>query len=159
MRFANTYRVVLYDDQGAVVSQVVEGATSYDFSPFMTKSGVQYYFEVTAIARNGSQQEYLEDGEPVSSLSSQSSSPGITDGTWGDYQKGRRFTYKDGTIAVNTWECIMSKWYYFNSEGYAVTGWNELDGKWYYMYMDGSMAAGITTPDGYQVGSDGAWMQ
>ena len=53
----------------------------------------------------------------------------------------------------------MSKWYYFNSEGYAVTGWNELDGKWYYMYMDGSMAAGITTPDGYQVGSDGAWMQ
>ena len=159
VKFANTYRVVLYDDQGSVVSQIVEGATSYDFSPFMTKSGTAYYFEVAAIARNGNQQDYLEDGEPVSSLSSQSNDPGITDGTWGDYQQGRRFTYHDGTVAAGKWERIMSKWYYFSPEGYAVTGWNELDGKWYYMYQDGSMAAGTTTPDGYQVGGDGAWVQ
>lgn len=156
VKFANTYRVVLYDDQGSVVSQVVEGATSCDFSPFMTKQGVQYYFEVTAIARNGNQRDYLKDGEPVSSRASQSSDPGITDGTWGDYQQGRRFTYSDGTAAAGKWERIMSRWYYFNADGYAVTGWNEIDGTWYYMYEDGSMAAGTTTPDGYAVGDDGA---
>ncbi len=159
VKSANTYRVVLYDDQGSVVSQIVEGATSYDFSPFMTKTGVQYYFEVTAIARNGNQRDYLEDGAPVSSLSSQAADPGITDGTWGDYQQGRRFTYKDGTVAAGKWERIMSKWYYFNTDGYAVTGWNEIEGKWYYMYEDGSMAAGTATPDGFAVGSDGVWTE
>ena len=69
---ANTYRVVLYDDQGSVVSQVVENATSCDFSQFMTKDQVNYYFEVTAIARNGEQRDYLKDGGPVSSLASHS---------------------------------------------------------------------------------------
>ena len=34
VKYANTYRVVLYDDQGSVVSQLVEGSTEYDFSPF-----------------------------------------------------------------------------------------------------------------------------
>lgn len=158
VKYASTYRVVLYDDQGSVVSQLVEG-TSYDFSPFMTKEGVKYYFEVQAIARNGSQQDYLEDGEPVSSQASASSDPGITDGTWGDYQDGRRFTYKDGTAAAERWERIMGKWYYFNSQGYAVTGWNQIDGLWYYMYEDGSMAAGVTTPDGYKVDGTGALTQ
>lgn len=162
VKFANTYRVTLYDDQGSVVTQLVEDATSYDFSQFMTKSGIQYYFEVTAIARNGNQQDYLEDGEPVSSLSASSShsyDPGITDGTWGEYQEGWRFTYKDGTAAVSRWERINGKWYYFNDQGIAVTGWNQIGGAWYFMYDDCSMAAGTTTPDGYQVDESGAWVQ
>lgn len=159
VKYADTYRVVLYDDQGSVVSQLVEGAASYDFSPFMTKEGVSYYFEVQAIARNGDQQDYLEDGETVSSLVSVAGSPGITDGTWGDYQEGRRFTYGDGTIAAGRWERITGKWYYFNTDGYAVRGWNQIDGIWYYMYEDGSMAAGVTTPDGYPVDGTGAWIQ
>lgn len=158
VKYANTYRVVLYDDQGSVVSQLVEGSTEYDFSPFMTKEGVQYYFEVQAIARNGNQQDYLEDGEAVSSLTSGANTPGITDGTWGDYQEGRRFTYEDGTAAADRWERIMGKWYYFNPEGYAVTGWNQIQDTWYYMYEDGAMAAGVTTPDGCQVDDSGAWI-
>ena len=36
VKYATTYRVVLYNDQGSVVSQLVEGSTEYDFSPFMT---------------------------------------------------------------------------------------------------------------------------
>ena len=158
VKYASTYRVILYDNQGSVVSQLVEGGTEYDFSPFMTKEGVQYYFEVQAVAGNGNQQDYLEDGEPVSSLASGASTPGITDGLWGDYQEGRRFTYQDGTIAADRWELIMGKWYYFNSEGYAVTGWNQIQDTWYYMYEDGAMAAGVTTPDGYQVDGSGAWI-
>ena len=99
-----------------------------------------------------------ETEEPVSSLASGASTPGITDGLWGDYQEGRRFTYQDGTIAADRWELIMGKWYYFNPEGYAVTGWNQIQDTWYYMYEDGAMAAGVTTPDGYQVDGSGAWI-
>lgn len=62
-------------------------------------------------------------------------------------------------MAAGKWERIMSKWYYFNTDGYAVTGWNEIEGKWYYMYEDGSMAAGTATPDGFAVGSDGVWTE
>lgn len=159
VKYANTYRVVLYDDQGSVVTQTVENATSYDFSQFMIKDRVNYYFEVTAIARNGDQRDYLKDGGPVSSLGSASNNPGITDGTWGDYQQGRRFTRADGTNPAGCWERILGKWYYFNAGGYAVTGWNEIDGTWYYMYEDGAMAAGTTTPDGYVVDGSGAWVQ
>lgn len=159
VKYANTYRVVLYDDQGSVVSQVVEDATSCDFSQFMTKDQVNYYFEVTAIARNGEQRDYLKDGGPVSSLASAANNPGITDGSWGDYQQGRRFTKADGTVPADCWELILGKWYYFNADGYALTGWNEIGGKWYYMYEDGAMAAGTTTPDGYVVDGSGAWVQ
>ena len=52
----------------------------------------------------------------------------------------------------------MGKWYYFNPEGYAVTGWNQIQDTWYYMYGDGAMAAGVTTPDGFQVDDSGAWI-
>lgn len=158
VKYANTYRVVLFDDQGSVVSQVVENATSYDFSQFMTKAQVNYYFEVTAIARNGEQRDYLKDGGPVSSLASAPSNPGITDGTWGDYQQGRRFTRADGSSPADCWELILGKWYYFNSQGYAVTGWSQIGGVWYYMYEDGAMAAGTVTPDGFKVDDSGAWV-
>lgn len=159
VKYANTYRVTLYDNQGSVVTQTVENATSYDFSQFMTKEQVNYYFEVTAIAKNGDQRDYLKDGGPVSSLASASNNPGHTDGVWGDYQQGRRYTKADGTIPANCWELILGKWYYFNAEGYALTGWNEIGGKWYYMYEDGAMAAGTSTPDGYVVDASGAWVQ
>ncbi len=159
VKFANTYRVVLYDDQGSVVTQTVEGETSCDFASFMTKTGVQYYFEVAAVARNGNQQDYLEDGEAVNSLNSAASNPGITDGTWRQYQDGWHYIYADGTAAAGKWEQIQSKWYYFDVKGCAVTGWNQINGVWYYMYDDCSMAAGVTTPDGYQVDASGAWVQ
>lgn len=158
VKYANTYRVTLFDDQGSVVTQKVENATSYDFSQFMTKTGIQYSFTVTAIAQNGDQQDYLEDGGPVSSSASSDSNPGITDGTWGDYQKGRLFTKADGTHPTNCWELINGKWYYFDGEGYAMTGWQQINGIWYYLYEDGSMAAGTTTPDGYRVDASGAWI-
>lgn len=75
------------------------------------------------------------------------------------------------------------KWYYLNpANGGMITGWSLIDGKWYYMtvsanvqswfYNDnikkweyrtdvahpyGSLYVSETTPDGYNVGSDGAW--
>ena len=86
------------------------------------------------------------------------------------------------------WNNVTS-WYYFNAEGYMVTGWfeyegnryylhphsdgtqgfmyvgwHEIEGKWYYFNdisdgTKGRLLTNTTTPDGYQVGADGAWVQ
>ncbi|MGI5982406.1 MAG: hypothetical protein ACOX8F_03030 [Sakamotonia sp.] len=44
------------------------------------------------------------------------------------------------------------------------TGWHEISGKWYYFHETaggpaGSLVTGGATPDGYQVDSNGAWIQ
>ena len=43
------------------------------------------------------------------------------------------------------------------------TGWHQIDGKWYYFHeisdgTRGHLLTNTTTPDGYQVGADGAWI-
>ena len=52
------------------------------------------------------------------------------------------------------------------TRGYMYTGWHEIDGKWYYFTTvktetnpTGSLLVSTTTPDGYQVGADGARIQ
>lgn len=79
-------------------------------------------------------------------------------------------------------------WYFFNEKGYMITGWfsyegslyyldpnsgsnkgcmltgwQMISGNWYYFNeksdgSQGAMLKGTVTPDGYQVGSDGAWI-
>ncbi len=62
----------------------------------------------------------------------------------------------DGYMAEG-WKMINGKWYYLNpSSGDMATGWKKLDGKWYYMTSDGDCLMNTTTPDGYQVDSNGA---
>lgn len=83
----------------------------------------------------------------------------------------------------------VSSWYYFNESGYMATGWREdggytyylnpvsdgtsgqmvtgwrkIDNIWYYFNKltggpQGSLLKNTTTPDGYQVGANGAWIQ
>ncbi|MCD8223537.1 MAG: hypothetical protein LUC99_01570 [Clostridiales bacterium] len=40
-----------------------------------------------------------------------------------------------------------------------VVGWNLVNDVWYYMDESGAMLTDTTTPDGYKVGPDGAWIQ
>jgi len=70
---------------------------------------------------------------------------------------------------VSGWLSDGGHWYYLHpqsdgTQGYMYTGWHEIGGKWYYFNTQaggplGSMAADTTTPDGYHVGKDGAWIQ
>ncbi|WP_312432473.1 bacterial Ig-like domain-containing protein [Lacrimispora sp.] len=71
---------------------------------------------------------------------------------------------------------ILTSWfeyegsiYYLNpksgsNKGRMMTGWQEISGKWYYFNeksdgKKGSMFKNTVTPDGYKVGSDGAWIR
>lgn len=67
------------------------------------------------------------------------------------------------------WNQINGQWFYMNpvegdTTGAVLTGWQLIDGKWYYFSevkdsTEGMMLSNTTTPDGYQVGADGAWIQ
>lgn len=72
------------------------------------------------------------------------------DGSW-YYFKG------SGEIATGWLQVTSgSPWYYLKSDGKMVTGWMQIGNKWYCFKSNGEMYANTTTPDGYQVGSDGA---
>ena len=53
-----------------------------------------------------------------------------------------------------------NKWRYQNDDGsWAADGWQQIDGAFYYFDGEGWMLSDTTTPDGYQVGADGKWIQ
>ena len=58
------------------------------------------------------------------------------------------------------WKQDNTGWWYQNADGsYPANTWKEIGGKQYYFGSDGYMLENTTTPDGYQVGADGAWIQ
>ena len=63
---------------------------------------------------------------------------------------------------LTDWQLIDGVWYYFNypNGDMAISKWIQTSpsGKWYYVGADGKMLANTTTPDGYRVGADGAWI-
>ena len=76
----------------------------------------------------------------------------------GEWQKdniGWWWQEDDGSYPVNEWKQVNSKWYYFDASGYMVA--NRWIGN-YYLGADGAMLVSTTTPDGYRVGVDGAWI-
>jgi FOG: Glucan-binding domain (YG repeat) len=79
-----------------------------------------------------------------------------TDGSW-------YFLKTDGSMATG-WVNDKGTWYYLNpvsngTMGAMKTGWvKDTDGTWYFLNADGSMAHD-TTVDGYQLASNGAWVQ
>lgn len=105
---------------------------------------------------------------------------------WRYSPSGWWYQYSDGGWPVNGWKYIDSRWYYVDQNGHLVTGWLTVDGETYYLnpaddgtygqmrtgwqivdgkayYFNamggkplGAMLRNTTTPDGYQVGADGA---
>ena len=64
------------------------------------------------------------------------------------------------TAFAGAWKQDSRGWWYQNDNGsYPAGQWAEINGSWYYFDSTGYMLADTTTPDGYYVGADGAWVQ
>lgn len=70
----------------------------------------------------------------------------------------RWYYMRSGGAMATGWEQVGYKWYFMNADGAMASGWIADGGKWYYLGTDGAMYASATTPDGYQVNADGAWV-
>ena len=92
--------------------------------------------------------------------------------TWASIEwNGQRYWYhfNESGYMDTGWILDSEIWYYLHPEangnrGHMYTGWHEIGGKWYYFNMGselpmGAMLANTTTPDGYQVDGQGAWIQ
>jgi glucan-binding YG repeat protein len=65
-----------------------------------------------------------------------------------------------GSGAMKTgWVNDNGTWYFLKSSGAMATGWVQDGGAWYYLNASGAMLANTTTPDGYFVGANGAWVK
>ena len=111
----------------------------------------------------------------VTLLTTLSTTSTVFAGQW--YKEGSYWRYtKDYQYAVqDDWINDGGAWYYINPSGFMSTGWKDIKGTWYYFDDGGKMAANCwvgnyylgssgamltntTTPDGYKVGVDGAWI-
>lgn len=100
-----------------------------------------------------------------------------TDGTYPsnewvelEWQNSKNWYFFDAEgYLVTGWKQDGATWYYLHpvadgTQGHMYTGWNQINGQWYYFSTVaggplGAMLSNTTTPDGYQVGADGAWIQ
>lgn len=57
------------------------------------------------------------------------------------------------------WILDGQNWYYTDENGAMQTGWVKASEKWYFLAEDGHMLSSATTPDGYHVDGNGAWIQ
>lgn len=64
----------------------------------------------------------------------------------------------EGIMASNKWINSSEKWYFLKEDGSMATGWVQDSGKWYYLDQSGAMVSNVTI-DGFDLGSDGAWIQ
>lgn len=96
-------------------------------------------------------------------------------GTWQLNDTGWWYQNEDASYPYSSWQLIDGNWYVFDNNGYMYTGWYNDNGTWYYLADSGAMLANqwvgnyylgasgamltsTTTPDGYYVGFDGAWI-
>ena len=62
-----------------------------------------------------------------------------------------------GTMYQEKWLQDNGKWYYLDDNGRMATGWQKIKNKDYCFANDGSLYVSCTTPDGYEVDSNGVW--
>lgn len=74
---------------------------------------------------------------------------------------GETYWIQSDHYMAKGWKELDGKWYYFCSTGsLAKNVWKAgANGIWYYLGQDGVMLTNTTTPDGYKVGADGAWIR
>lgn len=125
----------------------------YAASTWVEDNGKHYYFDMAAYMETD---KMTPDGYYVG-----------PDGVW-DGQASTIVNEKNlgpGADSLNQqaegWEAVGEDWKYRLEDGsYVTSAWKQTaDGKWYYFNENSLMVTDQTTPDGYQVGSDGVWIQ
>ena len=110
-----------------------------------TQTGQAGVFEITATGADKKvwQQKFIIDGACSSSILSN--------------------VKRTGAAAdVYSWKSNSKGWWVEKADGsYMTNGWYQspASGLWYYMGADGYMLTDTTTPDGYKVNKDGAWVK
>lgn len=168
---AGSYELRLYrngDGVGMVYQQT--DALIYDYSKEMKRTG-EYYVKVRALNRikeenkgewvesqsiyiTADMAENIRNGFVIEETK-------ILQGDWINDEYGWKYTYIDADTSVNVVGVneIDEVCYYFDDAGYMQVGWIEIDGHSYYFdTTSGAMLVNTITPDGCQVGDDGAWI-
>lgn len=117
--------------------------------PALTKSDIKYY-------RKAYMKKHVLLTAVLAMCLSLSTAFTSLAGQWQQDSTGWWYQDDNGGYLVNQWKELNGTWYYFNQDGYMVS--NAWVGN-YYLGYDGAMLTNTTTPDGYRVGADGAWIQ
>ena len=165
-----------------VIHTVKTSQTSYSFLGMMGTPG-NYYFRVRRLSGNyaGEWSDWSRAYSVRAPLTGQSSGAGLNSSApangaqgpvtlegsispassvtpgWVQDNTGWWYRKADGGYVANDWLLDNGKWYLFDSRGYMLTGWQKHGGIDYYLGSDGAMYANGYTPDGWYVGSSGAW--
>ena len=162
---ASRYSVRLYHGSQLVFSDETSN-TEYDFASKITSTG-NYKFKVRAFDSSsfgkwGESENFRVTNDRLNAIKARSNSPANSStvaGAWLKDNVGWWYCNADRSYTVNNWQQIDNKWYFFNERGYMVTGWVQWKNIWYYCSNNGDMLVNTTTPDGYRVDSNGAWVR
>lgn len=161
---ADKYEVKLYRN-GTAVTTITTSSNSFNFYPYMTRSG-DYTFKVRAISNSdGEKSEWSSESEEyymssadvytgsaptttdyTSSTTSSGSSPANSSASynagWAQDATGWTF-WQNGQALKNTWLYVDNNWFYMGSNNYMMTGWIYVDNNWFYLnpISDGTKGA------------------
>lgn len=159
------YELQLFRDRKSVYQVTEIASRSYNFYPYMTKTG-DYSFKVRTIPKTDAQKQYGNKSDFVESGEVQITDRYVSDGKGqqkngstvvpgtkeqvGWFKEGSiwRYRYPDGSICRSRWAEIDGYWYYFDENGNMMTGWQNIGGHYYYLHAGGQMAVGWLKVDG-----------
>lgn len=163
---AKYYELRVYRDEKFLSTVKPGKETKYNLGRYLTQAGT-YTFDVRAVysdSRHGEWQTSdsftitAEQAQEIQkTLVFKEAGSGPAAGAWEQDALGYRYRNSDGSYVTNNWQQIGGVWYFFDENAYCKTNtWVFWNGKWYYLDVNGAMLVNTTTPDGKQVGEDGA---